>query len=245
MFCNNCGAQLPDDAKFCTSCGYNLAGLGAPGGGPSASPPGGFAIPPPPGGGAFVPPARVEVRTGEWISQAWQIVQGDWLNLGLITMVLVVISSVVPIILQGPMLAGLHVVCIKRISGRPADFNDFFKGFNYFVPTLVATILISIFITIGTLLCIIPGLVVAAMYFFTYLFIVDKKMDFWPAMQASHAIVKTNYFGFTMLLVVFILIHLLGVLACLVGLLLTIPLQYVAITIAYKEIVGFTPGSVE
>ena len=52
----------------------------------------------------------------------------------------------------------------------------------------------------GTLLCIIPGLVVAAMYKFTYLFIVDKRMDFWPAMQASHAVVKNDYFGFTMFL---------------------------------------------
>jgi len=25
------------------------------------------------------------------------------------------------------------------------------------------------------------------MFEFTYLFIVDKRMDFWPAMQASHA----------------------------------------------------------
>ena len=25
MFCKNCGAQLPDDSKFCTTCGTNLA----------------------------------------------------------------------------------------------------------------------------------------------------------------------------------------------------------------------------
>ena len=38
------------------------------------------------------------------------------------------------------------------------------------------------------------------MYKFTYLFIVDKRMDFWPAMQASHASRKKDYFGFTMFL---------------------------------------------
>src|ERR1035438_2504042 len=46
------------------------------------------------------------------------------------------------------------------------------------VPTLVASIVIGLFVFAGTLLCVIPGLVVAAMYKFTYLFIVDKRMDF-------------------------------------------------------------------
>lgn len=36
MFCPNCGTQLPDDAKFCGSCGTNLASMGA--GAPSVVP---------------------------------------------------------------------------------------------------------------------------------------------------------------------------------------------------------------
>jgi len=64
-------------------------------------------------------------------------------------------------------------------------------------------------------------------------------MDFWPAMQASHAVVKNDYFGFTMFLVLAFLVNLLGVLCCLVGLLVTIPLTFAAITVAYKEIDGF------
>ena len=61
------------------------------------------------------------------------------------------------------------------------------------------------------------------MYKFTYLFIVDKRMDFWPAMQASHAVVKNDYFGFTMFLLLMVLVNLLGVLCCIVGVLVTIP----------------------
>jgi uncharacterized membrane protein len=87
--------------------------------------------------------------------------------------------------------------------------------------------------------CIIPGLVIAAMYKFTYLFIVDKRMDFWPAMQSSHAVVKNDYFGFTMFLLLAVLVNLLGALCCFVGLLVSIPVTIAAITVAYKEIVGF------
>jgi len=77
------------------------------------------------------------------------------------------------------------------------------------------------------------------MYKFTYLFIIDKRMDFWPAMQASHAIVKQDYFGFTMFLLAAAGINILGALCCIVGLFVTIPLTFAAITVAYQEIVGF------
>jgi uncharacterized membrane protein len=77
------------------------------------------------------------------------------------------------------------------------------------------------------------------MYLFTYLFIVDKKLDFWPAMQASHELVKKDYFGFTLFLVTLILINIGGLLVCFVGLLITVPLSCAAITAAYRDLVGF------
>ena len=129
--------------------------------------------------------------------------------------------------------------------GRPAEFADLFKGFNFFVPTLVASLVISLFVFGGTLLCVIPGLVLAAMYKFTYLFIVDKRMDFWPAMQASHAVVKNDYFGFTMFVVLMALVGMLGFLCCVVGILIAMPVCLAAITVAYKQLVGFEQRTID
>ena len=105
--------------------------------------------------------------------------------------------------------------------------------------------MITLFVLAGTLVCLIPGLVVAAMYKYTYLFIVDKRMDFWPAMQASHAVVKNDYFGFTMFWLALIGINILGLLCFIVGILVTLPITFAAITVAYKEVVGFEPRTVE
>jgi uncharacterized membrane protein len=169
------------------------------------------------------------------------MVKADLGNYALLGLVFIALNALVPIILQGPLFAGFHIYCMKRILGRPAEFPDLFKGFNFFVPTLVASLVISLFVFGGTLLCIIPGLVVAAMFKFTYLFIVDKRMDFWPAMMASHAVVKNDYFGFTMFLILMGLVNLLGALCCIVGILVSIPVTLAAITIAYQELVGFDP----
>ena len=192
-----------------------------------------------------MPPAVVQVRAGGWIGEAWALVTADIGNYILMALVFTILSAAVPVILQGPLIAGFHIFTMKKLMGRRAELSDLFLGFNYFVPTLVASIVIGLLVFCGTLLCIIPGLVVAAMYKFAYLFIVDKRMDFWPAMQASHAVVKRDYVGFTLFLILMALVNLLGVLCCIVGIFVTIPVTFAAITIAYKEIVGFEPHTVD
>ena len=173
------------------------------------------------------------------------MVKADMGNYVLLALVFMFLNGAVPLILQGPLTAGFHIFCIKKTLNRPAELADLFKGFNFFLPALVASLLISVFVFAGTLLCIIPGLVVAAMYKFTYLFIVDKRMDFWPAMQASHAVAKNDYFGFTMFLLLMVLVDLLGVLCCVVGIFIALPVTFAAITVAYQELVGFDPRTVE
>jgi uncharacterized membrane protein len=191
----------------------------------------------------WTPRPGIQASAGRWIGEGWALVKADLGNYVVISLLFAILSGV-PLI-QGPLIAGFHIFTMKKLMGRNAEFGDLFKGFNYFVPALVASLLIALFTFAGTLLCLIPGLVVAAMYKFTYLFIVDKRMDFWPAMQASHAVVKNDYFGFTIFLILAFLVNVLGVLCCIVGLLVTIPLTFAAITVAYKEIVGFEPRTAD
>ena len=229
MFCQRCGTQVGSDVQFCPNCGQPQGGAPVLGSAPSPA--------------TWTPPTGVQASGSRWIGEGWTLVKADLGNYIVISLLFAVLSGV-PLI-QGPLIAGFHIFTMKKLMGRNAEFGDLFKGFNFFVPTLVASLLIGLFTFAGTLFCIIPGLVVAAMYKFTYLFIVDKRMDFWPAMQASHAVVKNDYFGFTMFLVLAFLVNLLGVLCCLAGLLVTIPLTFAAITVAYKEIVGFEQRTVD
>jgi uncharacterized membrane protein len=227
MFCSKCGAQIGPDARVCPQCG-NLQG-------------GALVFPPV----AWIAPVGVKAQTGRWISAGWQMVTADLGNFALVALIFVVVNSFASIVTQGPLQTGFHLFCMRRMYNRRTDIGDIFKGFDFFLPAFVAALLIGIFVGFGIILCIIPGLILASMYKFTYLFILDKKMDFWPAMEASHAVVKNDYFGFTMFLIVMGLINLLGLLCCVVGLLVTIPLSVAAITVAYQEIVGFEQRTVD
>lgn len=229
MFCQRCGTQVGSTVQFCPNCGQSVGSAPVSGGAPMAAP--------------WTPPTGVQASAGRWIGEGWALVKADLGNYIVITLVFALLSSV-PLI-QGPLIVGFHIFTMKKLMGRNPEIGDLFKGFNFFIPALVASLVIGLFTFVGTLLCLIPGLVVAAMYKFTYLFIVDKKMDFWPAMEASHAVVKNDYFGFTMFLILAFLVNVLGVLCCFVGLLVTIPLTFAAITVAYKEIVGFEPQALD
>jgi len=224
MFCHSCGTQVNTDVQFCPNCGQPLAASPAA----AAAP-------------AYVARGGITARPGAWVGAGWDLVKADMGNYVLLALVFLALNAMVPVILQGPLIAGFHIYCLKRLLGRQTDFGDLFKGFNFFVPALVAALVIGLFTFAGSLFCIIPGLVVAAMYKFTYLFIVDKRLDFWPAMQASHNVVRNDYFGFTMFLLLMILVNVLGVLCCIVGLLVSIPVCVAAITVAYQELVGFDP----
>jgi uncharacterized membrane protein len=229
MFCHFCGAQVNPDTKFCPSCGQSLEGAG----------------------GAASPKADTAARgvthaqTGEWISAGWALVQRDLFLWVIIALIYLLLCSAVPLILQGALTAGLHYAFLKRLLGQPIEFGDMFKGFGFFLATLLAILLIGIFTALGALACIIPAFVISAMYLFTYLFIIDRKMDFWPAMQASHEIVKGDYFGYTMFFLALILLQLLGILACIVGILVTIPVMFAAVTVAYRDTVGIASTSLD
>lgn len=226
MFCSKCGAQIGADARVCPQCGEPQAPV--------------YQSTP-----AWTAPLGVKAQTGRWISAGWAMVTADLGNFALLGLVFVLVNSVASIVTQGPLQTGFHLNIMKRIYNRRPDIGDLFKGFDYFLQSFVAALLIGIFVFAGSLLCIIPGLVVASMYKFTYLFILDKKMEFWPAMQASHDVVKNDYFGFTIFLLAMAGINILGFLCCIVGVLVTIPMSIAAITIAYQEIVGFEKATVD
>jgi uncharacterized membrane protein len=187
------------------------------------------------------PPNTGTVQTGKWISEGWQIVQTDLPMFALVTLVVYAVASAVPIILQGAMAIGFHIAIIKKMRTGRLDLNDCFKGFDFLVPSLVAAFLIAIFVTLGTLACIIPGLILHAMYQFTYLFILDKRLDYWPAMQASSNVVKRDPVGFTLFTLALLGLNLAGVLMCVVGVFITAPITMVAVTAAYRDLVGFEP----
>ena len=228
MFCQNCGSDV-GDAAFCTRCGARQRIEGGTSGAADV-----VSAPPP-----YMPAVGGRANTTQWIGQGWELVKTDLGNFVLMTVLMLVINGALPLLLHGALTAGFQGACKKKLLGHRFDMADLFEGFHFFGSTLAANVVITILVFLGVLLFIIPGLILAAMYNFTFLFIIDKKYDYKQAMRASAAVVKQDYFGYTIFLIALGLLNLAGVLCLFVGLLVTVPVSMAAITIAYRDVVGF------
>ena len=177
------------------------------------------------------------------------------------------INSIIAI----PLNAGFYVVALKLTKHRPTIFSDFFRGFNYFLPLFLASLVIGIFTVVGILLCISPGItylvttgvsaigiillilgillalvfaiVLAVTYLFTFPLIIERKMAFWEAMETSRKVVGKRWFSFLGLWILLALINFAGMLLCFLGLIITVPLWYCSVVAAYEDVFGLSLSS--
>ena len=184
------------------------------------------------------------IDIGGCISRGWQLVKSDfWLLIGVSFVGGLIASGCgVPflgLIIGGPMMGGVYALYLKRIRGQPAAFGDAFIGFSTaFVPLMLAMLVKGLLTGLGCLLCILPGIYLAVAWVFAVPLVVDKKIDFWPAMELSRKVITKHWwlmFGF---LIVCGFVALAGLIACCVGIFVSVAIVQAAMMYAYEDIFG-------
>jgi uncharacterized membrane protein len=106
---------------------------------------------------------------------------------------------------------------------------------------LGASILLALAVAIGFVLLIVPGIIFGLMFMFATFIVIERELGPIDALSESHRITrgyKWPLFGFVLLL---LLINVLGLLALIVGLLVSIPVSTLAFVHAYRTL-GGKPG---
>ena len=184
------------------------------------------------------------IDIGGCIGRGWQLVKSDfWLLIGVSFVGGLIASGCgVPflgLIIGGPMMGGVYALYLKRIRGQPTAFGDAFIGFSTaFVPLMLAMLVKGLLTGLGCLLCILPGIYLVVAWVFAVPLVVDKKIDFWPAMELSRKVITKHWwlmFGF---LIVCALVALAGLIACCVGIFVSVAIVQAAMMYAYEDIFG-------
>jgi uncharacterized membrane protein len=185
-----------------------------------------------------------EINMSKWIMNGWDLVMKDFSNFLLLSFIYIVLLTVafstwiIGLILAGPLTAGFFYIIFNRIRGKEFYMGDIAKGFEVFVAAILADILISVFVGIGFTLLIIPGIIVSALYMFAIPLIMEKKMDFWQAMEYSRKLVSQNLFELSIFMLVLYILLFLGALLLLVGFFVALPIVLAAIAYAYVDLIG-------
>ena len=194
---------------------------------------------------------KVDVKFGEWIQQGWELYKAN-IGVWIVASLLAIVISVATLgILSGPMMAGLAWIALALVDRKEPkpQMGDVFKGFDYFLQAflfclvwgaimLVASFLLSMIVCVGSILAVILSIALETALMFSLFLIVDKKMEFWPASMLSLNVVKPNFFPFLGLLVVAMLIGHVGMIACGIGVIVTMPLTVCILAVAYRNVFG-------
>lgn len=137
-----------------------------------------------------------------------------------------------------PLVLGFYLVVDDVASGRPFAPSRLFKGFAWFFPCLAADFLITVFTAVGLVFLVLPGLVVASWYIFTWLFMMDRGLGFWGSMEASRGVARNDMTGFFLFCAAIIVLNVLGALCLVVGLFVTLPVSAASVYAAYRATAG-------
>lgn len=147
---------------------------------------------------------------------------------GLISVVAIVVSLIVNL--------GLIRMYLDLADGTESKLERLFSQYRFFWKYLGGVIVYSLMVVLGLVLLIVPGIYLALRYqFFSYL-IIDKNLGPIEALKGSAVMtdgVKWKLFGLSLTLLG---LNLLGVVALVVGLLVTVPMSIMAYVYVYRAL---------
>ena len=131
---------------------------------------------------------------------------------------------------------GLIKITLKLLDKKETEINDLFSCSKYFINFVASGILYGLIILGGFILLIVPGIIWSIKYKFFGYFIIDKGMGPVEALKASANITQGAKWDLFLFGILLALINLLGALALLVGLFVTIPTTLIATTYVYRKL---------
>lgn len=148
------------------------------------------------------------------------------------------IIQLVIMALMYPFVAGIMMLGIERSVDLPLSYKSVFGYFAYTLPLLGVAVLMSILVTIGFLLLIIPGIYLSLAYMFTVPLVVEKNLGIWDAMETSRKAVTSHWFKLFFLFLIMGIILIVSALPFGIGLIWTYPMMVAMMGVMYRDIFG-------
>ena len=129
---------------------------------------------------------------------------------------------------------GAARIGLNIVSGREASVGMLFGEGRKLLRALVATILFSLMVGLGLVLLIVPGIYLALRFGQYLMAIVDKDLGIIESFKYSSSITTNNRVNLLVLWLFGILLSIAGLLALCVGILVVIPVMWLASIVAYR-----------
>lgn len=168
---------------------------------------------------------------------AWDLFKNDAVPFILAGVILVFVGGLTLGVLAGPLAVGFVLMVRKRMRGETISAGDIFGGMSYFLPSFLAVLIIGIGVIIGSILLVLPALILIYVTMFVFQHIAYKNEGVGSALGASFNLIKENFGPTIVLLLLVAVINSVGG-AVPFGFVVTLPFGMIASTIAYEKLSG-------
>jgi uncharacterized membrane protein len=168
-------------------------------------------------------------------SESWRLFLADpvlYVLAALLVMVLSVVSIGIAI---GPLTVGFIGIILRRQQGQTASVGDVFGGFDKFFVSFATLFVIMVAVLVGTLLLVLPGLIVALFSCFALQAVALEGKGVFDAIGRSIDLVRANFLEAFILLILISVLHAVGSMVVFGGL-VSFPLSMIATLVAYQRL---------
>ena len=149
------------------------------------------------------------------------------------------VGGILGLLLNGPLMGGLYLYFLKTIRGEATSIETAFAGFsNRFLHLFLGSFVSFLLTGLGFLCLILPGIYLWIAWTFTLPLIVDRRLDFWSAMELSRKMVTRHWWKLLGFVLVLALLKLAGLMLFCLGLFIAAPIAMASLMYAYEDIFG-------
>jgi uncharacterized membrane protein len=208
-------------------------------------------VPPPPGG-----PSSGPLDVGTAVSYAWKKFQqfaGPLIGIVLVIVAVELVGGILRFTIKNFFLGfivyalffivaqiltiGIINAALMITRGETPAIGTVFAT-EYLGPFILASIIYGAAVFVGTVLCIIPGILAAIFFGFYGFYVLDQHLGAAESIAASFNLVKEHFGRVFLVLLVAFLLNLVGALLCGIGLLVTAPMCWIMFGYAYRWLNG-------
>lgn len=156
-----------------------------------------------------------------------------------------ILQQIVTQSIMAILVVGMFRTAIRQVRGLPIQVSDLFSAADVWLTAIVATFLVGLATVGGLLIFIIGALYIAARLMFTLPLIADARLKATDAMALSWRALGGQVFMAWWFSLVVAIVSGIGILACGIGILFTMPLMSLSYAVLYRDFFLPQPGLAE
>ena len=149
-----------------------------------------------------------------------------------------VLVQVIVTLVSYPLMAGIMLIGIYRSVGEPISINLLFNNWSKTIPLFVSYLIMMIFIMLGYVLFVLPGIYLTIAYMLAMPLIVEKGLGPWAALEASRKAITKRWFTVFGTFLLLMIVMMISAIPFGIGLIWTVPLSVMVMSVMYRNIFG-------